>query len=73
MDSTIIYCAIGAVIVGAASVIATSVRIVQEYERLVVFRLGRSIGVKGPGLILLFPFIDRGVRVDLREQKRDIH
>jgi len=72
MDSTIIYCAIGAVIVGAASVIATSVRIVQEYERLVVFRLGRSIGVKGPGLILLFPFIDRGVRVDLREQKRDI-
>jgi regulator of protease activity HflC (stomatin/prohibitin superfamily) len=46
----------------------TSVRIVREYQRLVVFRLGRSIGARGPGLVLLIPGIDRGVRVDLREQ-----
>jgi regulator of protease activity HflC (stomatin/prohibitin superfamily) len=44
-----------------------AVRIVPEYERLVVFRLGRALGARGPGLILLIPFVDRGVRVDLRE------
>jgi regulator of protease activity HflC (stomatin/prohibitin superfamily) len=55
-----------AVIVGGLAY--TSVRIVREYQRLVVFRLGRSIGARGPGLVLLIPGIDRGVRVDLREQ-----
>ena len=49
-----------------------AVRIVPEYNRLVVFRLGRVIGAKGPGLILLIPFIDRGVRVDLRETFFDV-
>ncbi|HNZ29672.1 MAG TPA: SPFH domain-containing protein, partial [Candidatus Goldiibacteriota bacterium] len=42
-------------------------KIAQEYERLVIFRLGRCIGEKGPGLVLLIPFVDRPVRVDLRE------
>ena len=45
-----------------------SVRVVREYERLVVFRLGRVMGAKGPGLVLLIPVIDQPVRVDLREQ-----
>jgi regulator of protease activity HflC (stomatin/prohibitin superfamily) len=45
-----------------------SVRVVREYQRLIVFRLGRSIGARGPGLVLLIPGVDRGVRVDLREQ-----
>ena len=45
---------------------ASSVRVLREYERAVVFRLGRLIGQKGPGLILLIPLIDRMVRVDLR-------
>jgi regulator of protease activity HflC (stomatin/prohibitin superfamily) len=44
-----------------------SLRIVAEYERLVVFRLGRALGAKGPGLVILIPFIDRGISVDLRE------
>jgi len=48
------------------------VRIVPEYERLVVFRLGRVIGAKGPGLVILLPFVDRAVKVDLREQFREI-
>lgn len=47
-------------------------RIVPEYQRLVVFRLGRAIGAKGPGLILLIPFADRGERVDLRERFFDV-
>ena len=45
---------------------ASAIRIMREYERAVVFRLGRLIGEKGPGLILLIPVIDRMVRVDLR-------
>jgi len=44
-----------------------AIKIVREYQRLVVFRLGRCIGEKGPGLVLLIPFIDRAVWVDLRE------
>ena len=56
------------VIALVGAVVWLSVRIVREFERLVVFRLGRSIGARGPGLVLLLPGIDRGVKVDLREQ-----
>ncbi|MGQ0560611.1 MAG: SPFH domain-containing protein [Gemmatimonadota bacterium] len=49
-----------------------AIRIVPEYQRLVVFRLGRLIGERGPGLVLLIPFVDRGVRVDLRERFFDV-
>jgi len=52
--------------------LSTMVRVVREYERLVVFRLGRCIGMKGPGLILLIPFIDKAVKVDQREQFMEI-
>ncbi len=47
-------------------VLAASIRILREYERGVIFRLGRLIAQKGPGLILLIPIVDRMVRVDLR-------
>jgi regulator of protease activity HflC (stomatin/prohibitin superfamily) len=47
-------------------VILNSVRIVQEYDRAVIFRLGRAIGVKGPGLIILWPIIDSMAKVSLR-------
>jgi regulator of protease activity HflC (stomatin/prohibitin superfamily) len=47
-------------------VLASSVKIVREYERGVVFRLGRLLGPRGPGLILLVPFIERMQKVDLR-------
>jgi len=53
-------------------VISRAIRIVREYVRLVVFRLGRLIGAKGPGLVLLIPFIDSAVKVDLREFMLDI-
>ncbi len=49
-----------------------SVRIVREYERLIVFRLGRALGARGPGLQLLIPFVDTDVRVDLREIYFDV-
>jgi regulator of protease activity HflC (stomatin/prohibitin superfamily) len=44
-----------------------AIKIVREYQRLVVFRLGRCVGPRGPGLVLLIPFVDRAVWVDLRE------
>jgi regulator of protease activity HflC (stomatin/prohibitin superfamily) len=52
--------------------IAMSVRIIPEYKRLVVFRMGRSIGAQGPGLIFLIPFVDKPVKVDLREVFFDV-
>ncbi len=47
-------------------------RILREYERGVIFRLGRLIGIKGPGLIILFPFIDKMVKVSLRTVALDV-
>lgn len=47
--------------------LANTLKIVKEYQRLVVFRLGRCIGTKGPGLVVLIPMIDKAVSVDLRE------
>jgi len=54
------------------AILANSIRILREYERGVVFRLGRLIGVKGPGLVLLIPGIDTMVRIDLRTVTLDI-
>ena len=48
-------------------VVFKSIRIVPEYQRLVVFRLGRLLATKGPGLVILIPFVDKGIIVDLRE------
>lgn len=53
-------------------ILFASIKIVQEYERGVVFRLGRLVGVRGPGLILLIPFVERMVRVDLRTVTMDV-
>jgi regulator of protease activity HflC (stomatin/prohibitin superfamily) len=55
-----------AVVVFLLLLLAAAVRVLREYERGVVFRLGRLLGAKGPGLILLIPIIDKMVRVDLR-------
>jgi len=53
-------------------ILAAAIRIVPEYERGVVFRLGRVIGAKGPGLFLLIPIVDRMVKVDLRTITLDV-
>ena len=50
----------------AVALAGASIRVLREYERAVVFRLGRLVGQKGPGIVLLIPLIDRMVRVDLR-------
>ena len=56
----------------ALAVAAASIRVLREYERAVVFRLGRLIGAKGPGVVLLVPLIDRMVRVSLRTHTLNI-
>jgi len=53
-------------------ILASAIRILREYDRGVIFRLGRLIAVKGPGLILLIPLIDRMVRVSLRTVVMDV-
>ena len=70
--TTLVLCLVGAVLVFFVILLATAIKVVPEYRRLVVFRLGRCIGAKGPGIVFLIPIIDRGMYVDLREQVREI-
>jgi regulator of protease activity HflC (stomatin/prohibitin superfamily) len=58
---------VGIVLILLILFVPQMIKIVREYQRIMVFRLGRALGAKGPGLIILIPFIDRGVWVDLRE------
>ncbi len=53
-------------------ILGSAIRILKEYERGVIFRLGRAIGVKGPGLILLIPIVDKMVKVSLRVVTMDV-
>ena len=56
------------VVVLIAAIAYAAIRVVREYQRLVVFRLGRCVGERGPGVVLLIPLADQAVRIDLREQ-----
>ncbi len=67
-----VACVAGVIVVVLLVLLATSVRIVPEYQRLVIFRLGRVLAAKGPGLVLLLPFIDSPRTTDLREQVREV-
>ncbi|HZE18577.1 MAG TPA: SPFH domain-containing protein, partial [Candidatus Angelobacter sp.] len=60
------------VIVLALLVLSSAIKVLREYERGVVFRLGRVIGAKGPGLIFLIPIIDKMVRIQLRTVAMDV-
>jgi len=60
------------IVVLALFILANAVRILREYERGVIFRLGRLIGAKGPGLILLIPMVDKMVKVSLRTVPMDV-
>ena len=62
----------GIVIIFLVMVLASAIRVLREYERAVIFRLGRYVGIKGPGLFLLIPVIDRMVKVSLRTVVMDV-
>jgi regulator of protease activity HflC (stomatin/prohibitin superfamily) len=70
MDTGFILAAI--VVVFILLVLFSAIKVVQEYERGVVFRLGRLAGARGPGLILLIPFLERMQKIDLRTVTMDI-
>lgn len=65
---------IGFIIAGLVilSILTSSFKILQEYERCIVFRLGRSVGVRGPGLIILIPFLEKMMKVDMRTVTMDV-
>ena len=63
---------IASIIIVVIIIIAAAIRILREYERGVIFRLGRLVGAKGPGLIILIPFIDKMVKTSLRTVVMDV-
>ncbi len=63
---------IGIIVLLVLILLPMGIKIVQEYERGVIFRLGRLIGAKGPGFFLIIPFVDRMVKVDLRVVTMDV-
>jgi regulator of protease activity HflC (stomatin/prohibitin superfamily) len=66
------FLVLGLIVVVAVIILSAAIKIVREYQRLVVFRLGRAIGEKGPGIVFLIPIVDRPVWVDLREQYLEV-
>jgi regulator of protease activity HflC (stomatin/prohibitin superfamily) len=48
--------------------LAAAIKVVKEFERIAVFRLGRFFKIAGPGLVLLLPFVDKGVKVNMKEK-----
>ncbi|MBS1252338.1 MAG: Protein QmcA [Anaerolineales bacterium] len=63
---------IGVLILAALILGSAAIKVVQEYERGVIFRLGRLIGAKGPGLFFIIPIVDRMIKVDLRVVTLDV-
>jgi regulator of protease activity HflC (stomatin/prohibitin superfamily) len=63
---------IGVIVVVVLILLPMAIKIVKEYERGVVFRLGRLVGAKGPGLFFIIPFVDSMVKVDLRVVTMDV-
>ena len=72
MGSLTEFLGIGLLVLVFGALASTAVRIVPEYTRLILFRLGRSKGARGPGFVLIIPFVDRTVSVDLREVFFDV-
>ena len=64
---TALLIGLGVALIALVVLIGMAIKIVREYERLVVFRLGRVLAIKGPGIVFLIPLVDRAVSVDLRE------
>ncbi len=64
--------ALGILILFFLILLSNAIRVLREYERAVIFRLGRMVGVRGPGLILLIPVLDRMVKISLRTVVMDV-
>ena len=71
MPETYLYVII-IIIIFLLALLASAIKIMAEYQRIVVFRLGRLIGIKGPGLVLIIPIIDSYIKLDLRTRVIDV-
>ena len=60
------------IVIFLIAVLASAIRIMPEYMRIVIFRLGRLLGIKGPGLVFIIPIIDKPIRMDLRTRVIDV-
>ena len=69
---TVVLAVLGIVLVALVVLAAVSIKVVREYQRVVLFRLGRASGARGPGLVVINPITDRISSVDLREQYLEI-
>jgi regulator of protease activity HflC (stomatin/prohibitin superfamily) len=69
---TYALCLVAAIVVIFIAIISSAIKVVPEYKRLVVFRLGRCVGERGPGIVFLIPVIDKATTVDLREMVREV-
>lgn len=71
METPLVFtftCLFAGVALVSMIMLAASIRIVPEHQRLAVYRLGRYLGERGPGLVLLIPLIDRGIMLDTRDE-----
>jgi len=66
------YIWIGIIVLAVLVLLSMAIKVIAEYERGVIFRLGRLVGAKGPGLFLIIPFVDRMVKIDLRVVTMDV-
>jgi len=71
MPDTLLYILI-IIVIFLLMIIASAIKIMAEYQRIVVFRLGRLIGIKGPGLVFIIPIIDSFIKLDLRTRVIDV-
>ena len=60
------------IVIFLIAVLASAIKIMPEYQRIVIFRLGRLMGIKGPGLVFIIPIIDKPIRMDLRTRVIDV-
>src|SRR5947209_5341410 len=72
MSSGVLFISFAVILVLALMIVLSTIKIVPEYERGVVFRLGRLVGARGPGLFFLIPIVERMVRVDTRVITLDV-
>jgi len=71
MPTTLMYILI-IIVFFLFAILASAIKIMAEYQRIVIFRLGRLLGIKGPGLVFIIPIIDRIIKLDLRTRVIDV-
>jgi regulator of protease activity HflC (stomatin/prohibitin superfamily) len=72
MDITTMITILFIIVIFLIAVLASAIKIMPEYQRMVIFRLGRLMGIKGPGLVFIIPIIDKPIRMDLRTRVIDV-